>query len=712
MTRKIASNSSSLPGLRWLRAGAALSICLAIVTAAPGAAADAPSVSDFAQKPAISEVALSPDGNRIAVEMHDRDSYCMDAQKRVLPPDSCAAKDRHYEVRTSVRTLRRLDPQAGDASHFLVPAGMQVRWLDWASDDTLLVSLTTPFRFEGRKFYFPSTRVVSISASQSREPVVLFDGENRILSSNLALDRVVDMLPEDADHIIMGARRNDDLDLFRVNVNTGASDRIAKGKSRTLSWTTDASGAPAIRMDCTTRSCRKINAYRPADGADPNDERTDWVRFRSFKTTERGEERILDLLPLGATTTPDEFFVMDYSETAPRRAVRVYNIRTDQMVRTVFEDPDYDVETASVHPVTHELAMAQIWRDRVDYHLGDAALAKHLRAINRFFDDAWNVSLRQVALDRSAALVFASAHDEPGGYYLYDFDTNIVSPVGAVSPGVTDRLRHTTRRIDLPMRDGTTITGYHTSPKANARNRLIVMIHGGPEARDRLDYDRDTAFLASRGYDVLRLNFRGSSGYGRAFAEAGYRQWGGVMHTDIVDATRHMQAVTAATPETSCIMGYSYGGYAALLAGARQASLYNCVIAGGGPSDLVQVLKDERDDHGRKSDSVRYWSKSIGDRKADKAMLQASSPIHMASSFDDPVFIVHGKTDRVVSVEHSQRMVERLEDAGVDVEYLELPNGHGGWSTRSTERYLDGLERFLDRAFAASATAPSEAAPR
>ena len=209
------------------------------------------------------------------------------------------------------------------------------------------------------------------------------------------------------------------------------------------------------------------------------------------------------------------------------------------------------------------------------------------------------------------------------------------------------------------------------------------------------------AFLASRGYQVLQVNFRGSSGYGRDFAEAGYGEWGGVMHEDIIDATRHLVSEGAARHETSCIMGYSYGGYAALLAGALQPQDFACVIAGGGPTDLYESLKQDRKAYGKDSSTFEYWTRSIGDMKADRDHLDAISPINLVSRFDDPVLIFHGSEDSIVEVNHSEDMVKALQDAGKDVTYLTLDEGHyhNRWSIESSTEYFETLERFLDDVF-------------
>jgi len=269
-----------------------------------------------------------------------------------------------------------------------------------------------------------------------------------------------------------------------------------------------------------------------------------------------------------------------------------------------------------------------------------------------------------------------------------------------------------TKVVSVPTRDGNEITGYLTVPKQNSNGKMVVLVHGGPEQRDVLDYDRDVQFLASRGYTVALVNFLGSGGYGRSFGRAVYLLWGGVMHTDLIDATIWFQAQQNIAPDETCFMGHSYGGYAALLAGAMQAQLYECVIAGAGPSDLNQILKDERKAHGSDSLQFAYWEKSIGDGKSQKSMLASISPINLVEAYDDPILLIHGEYDRVVLPEHSVRMEKALRKAGQSVELLEINGGHqhSGWSQRGRVSYLKKVEAFLAEHLPTSTTVSDEPA--
>jgi dipeptidyl aminopeptidase/acylaminoacyl peptidase len=589
-----------------------------------------------------------------------------------------------------------------------IPADTRVNWMEWTSSNNLLMSITTGWKI-GRGSYTPPTgRILSVKTDGSAPIVMLFGDQKSLLRGNRSLSRTVDLLHNDPQHVIMGAYRSGDYDLFRVNVDNGNAVRVAKGRSLTFAWFTSRDGVPSVRLDCTTSSCRKIKIYRPADGADPNDEETDWINVRTIVQTRRGQEDVLEIDWVTPTENPDEYYVLVEGEGHERRSIKVYNIRTDEFVRDVFSDPNYDVSAALINTETGEYAGAAVWQDRISYHLVDSKLQKHLNAINAFFGDRWNISMRGFSDNGQLAVVLASAPHDPGTYYLYDFETKNVTPLTSVYTNLPPGFDSSTSVITVPTRDGESIIAYHTVPSSDRIQHeiapLIVLVHGGPERRDYYDYDRDVQFLASRGYQVLQVNFRGSSGYGRSFAEAGHRQWTGIMHHDVMDATRQLVAEGHATPATTCIMGHSYGGFAALYAGAVKADEFACVISGAGVSDLYESLKQDRKKHGSDSSTFEYWTKSIGDMKVDRDLLRASSPVNLANQFDDPVLLIHGEDDGIVDISHSEEMKKALETAGKTVDYLELEEGHyhSNWSIESSTEYFERLEVFLETVFPVS----------
>jgi dipeptidyl aminopeptidase/acylaminoacyl peptidase len=238
------------------------------------------------------------------------------------------------------------------------------------------------------------------------------------------------------------------------------------------------------------------------------------------------------------------------------------------------------------------------------------------------------------------------------------------------------------------------------------------MPHGGPEIRDQLDFDPHAQALAAQGWLVLQPNFRGSGGYGRKFAEAGYRQWAKRMQDDLTDAAQELVAEGLADRNRIAIYGASYGGYAALAGAVMTPELYRAAISVAGPGNLLEMLSYVRSEDGSDAESYQYWLRSIGDPKTDRAALEAASPELHARLVQVPVFLVHGAKDDVVPVAQSRRMKRALERAGRKVEYLEFPDeGHSDWSEENDTKLMNSVIAFLQRALATSpAGAPSSAA--
>jgi dipeptidyl aminopeptidase/acylaminoacyl peptidase len=242
---------------------------------------------------------------------------------------------------------------------------------------------------------------------------------------------------------------------------------------------------------------------------------------------------------------------------------------------------------------------------------------------------------------------------------------------------------------------------------------LVVIPHGGPEDRDNLDFDVFSQVVATRGYLVLQPNFRGSSGYGRAFAEAGYGQWGGKMQDDITDGVRKLIDSGQADPKRICIFGASYGGYAALTAGALNPDLYKCVVSWAGISDLRRFVGFAAEGPTADRMIVRdYKLRAIGDPIKDKDRLTQSSPVTYAAQYRPPVLLIHGDQDARVPIEQSREMANALKAGGHDVRLVVIKDeDHTGWLREHYEQAFGEVADFI-RANIAPAGAGGTAGPQ
>lgn len=665
-----------------------------------------PSAVEFKQSSDYSKVELSPDGKNIAYLQAKTLRVCLGRSGEIV----LSKKAKCDESKKVYRTIHQLNVSdlAGLAGvkSISIPENFYISWLEWASDDRLLVAIYRPTTVGKSKVTYGGARVLSISITDTSDMVILFDNQKRVSRQNRSLTRITNMLRDDPEHVIMPASRNSDLDLWKVNVLSGDAKRIATAKPLTFYWYTDRKGNPTLRFDCRNRRCRKIDVYKNVTLLEGDSNLTSsediidwkWERIKTFKTKPEDDESDFDFWPIAPAENSDQYYVLSQEDGDARRSVKIFDLAKKEYVKTVYEHPKYDIAGSLTNLQTGDYAGAWYYDDRLNYHFTDQRHARHYKALQKYFNNEMNVSLLGYSADGNNLMVYVTGPQDPGSYYVYDFNAREIELLIHRKPKLTKSLNGKSEILSIPTRDGEFITAYRNYPSnhSGASAPLIVMPHGGPEVRDYYDYDSTVQYFVTRGYQVLQLNFRGSSGYGREFAKAGYGEWGGVMHEDITDAVNYLYKNGTASPENSCILGYSYGGFAALYAGAKTPDMYRCIVSGGGLSDLLLDLKYTRRDYGKDSESYKYWVESMGNPDTDKQKLKDISPINMAELFKAPVLLIHGEYDGIVDVKHSELMLKALEKVGAQVEYLELEDeGHYNWEIETHELYLETIEDFL-----------------
>ena len=302
--------------------------------------------------------------------------------------------------------------------------------------------------------------------------------------------------------------------------------------------------------------------------------------------------------------------------------------------------------------------------------------------------------------DYRKAILFTSGTGDSGTYYLLDLDAGALNAIGAAYQEIGPDRVAPIQPVTYAAADGLEIHGYLTLPPGVETPQglpLIVLAHGGPAARDVLGFDWWAQAIASRGYAVLQPNFRGSTGYGRDFLEAGYGEWGRKMQTDLSDGVRWLAGQGVIDPARVCIVGASYGGYAALAGPTLDRGVYRCAVSVNGVSDLRRMV--DREARMRAEDenaAVRYWNRFMGAERLGDRSLDERSPSRLAEQADAPILLIHGRDDTVVPVEQSRLMAQALRRAGKPVELVEL-DGEDHWLSRSSTRLqmLTALMAFL-----------------
>jgi dipeptidyl aminopeptidase/acylaminoacyl peptidase len=326
----------------------------------------------------------------------------------------------------------------------------------------------------------------------------------------------------------------------------------------------------------------------------------------------------------------------------------------------------------------------------IDEHAPDAVLHKTLSGM---FPDAY-VHFVNFTDDGQKLLFGVSSDRDPGSYYLFDRKTGKADILLSNMPLIDPADMGQRKPISFAARDGLAISGYLTLPKAAGGKKLpmILMPHGGPIGiADEWYFDPDAQFLASRGYAVLQVNYRGSDGRGPGYREAGYREWGGKMLDDLVDGVKWASAQPGIDGSHACVFGASFGAYAALMLAAREPAMFKCSVGTAGVYYLPRLFDDGKTKGNTQKTS--FLKRTLGD---DVAALESASPTRLADRITVPVLLVHGKKDETAPIGHAEMMRDALVKAGHPPEWMVVENeGHGFYDSEHQKQYYLKLESFL-----------------
>ncbi len=515
--------------------------------------------------------------------------------------------------------------------------------------------------------------------------------------------QIIHSFQDDDKNVLMidrGSNSGDDVvfpDVVKVSTLTARRHRIVKNPGNVVHWVVDRSGV--VRLGITRDGLRFGAIYR-------ENEQTPWRALPFF------DPSLGKVTPLGFDYG-DQHLIVAASNEHNRRSVYYYDLAAGKLGDVIAGHQHYDIVpdrgAASIDGIT---LAGPIGSDLVGTVVGiryftegprirwfETGLQSLQDAIDAHLPDTVNLIVSR-SRDEKRFLFLAFSDRDPGTYYLVDLTSGrpSLTRLGQRMPDLpADRMAQM-----LPMkfqaRDGETIHGYVTLPSGDRKKNLplVVLPHGGPTVRDIWGYHPLVQFLASRGYAVLQVNYRGSPGYGSAFYEKGKREIGRGIQTDIEDGTRWTIAQGIADPSRIAIVGGSYGGYSALFALAHNPEVYRCGISIAGVTDWTDIVRERRGEEYRYS--FLHFQEWIGDPKTDADFLASISPVTFASRIKAPVFIVQGKDDRVVPPKQARKIISALEKSGNKPQVLYFSNeGHTFKHAKNRAKLFAEIETFLAR---------------
>ncbi|MFQ3251603.1 MAG: dipeptidyl aminopeptidase/acylaminoacyl peptidase [Glaciecola sp.] len=613
----------------------------------------------FAALPEFSRPALSPKGNRVAFINN-------------------IAEPKHLAL------LMTYDLDNGK-NYLLLKSDNEdtkLNWFRWANNDTIIISAKFGSKDRGTRYY--QTRLLSVRFdSNGEKPQQLM--KPRQVGSNFRSkdftsqfqDNVIDYLPSDPDHIIAAA----DFDIqslpsvYKVNVNSGRAVRIIKGKRQIRSWVTDRQGRVRIG---------KAYDYKNGDTViyERKDDDTNLRKIFEYNAmTENG------IAILGFDLDPNILYYRTYEGDK----LALLSLDLTSMKKTlVFADENYDVDGSLVYSskTNDVIGVNHAHADHGVHYFKNGHTAFH-KGLDKVMPETNNY-ITSFSEDENRYILYAENDNIPGVYMFGDRKEKSLYPLFGTYPQLPPESIADNKKVSYTTRDGVEIEGYLTLPlQGEAPYSMVIHPHGGPGARDYSGFDYWTAFMAHRGYAVFRPNFRGSSGYGKEFSEAQMKRWGLEMQDDISDAATWLIKEGIANKDKMCIVGASYGGYAATMATVKTPDLFSCAVSFAGVTHLPKLAYRESQFLG----GSLVAENQIGDDSSD---MKARSPYYNAEKVKTPTLLVHGYEDRVVHVEQSRVYAEELEDLGKPVKYVELETGDHYLTTGpDRQRFFDELDAFL-----------------
>jgi len=604
----------------------------------------------FGSLPLISELKISPDGLKIASLQNINGNY-------------------HIVVRELSK------PKAKPTVFGLKSA--KIRTIEWGNNDRIIFNATIPYysRADHEMFTMHRLGLLNIHNGESIWP--FNKGKKKYY---IGAPYVVNKLIAEPDHVLISYYG----DLLKVRLSDGDKDEVDTPR-KSSAWVTNAAG--------------EIIAYTLYHKKE--DRHTEMLKSAS-------SDSFITLKVLDKETNKEKDFDGNIEFVSKDGQSIFYIKRRDDVVNLfkakvqgqfliereiVSDNGSFDLDGVIVDVNNSQMVAAQYTKDFTEYDYFDANLKQVQADLKATFPQS-EVEITSYSVNKNKFIAKVSSKDYPLEYFFYDQNEGHLVKVADGYPQARSTSLGVVSKYNYTAGDGLAIAGYFTKPTNNNDELppLIVIPHGGPESRDNMSFDWLRQFFASEGYAVFQSNFRGSSGYGKKFATAGYGQWGKNMQQDIDDGVDSLIENNLVDANRICVVGASYGGYVALYSATKRYDKYKCSVSFAGVSNLSDMFYHAKEQLG----GISYWEKSIGERR-DLTTLKAYSPVKLVTKKTRPILILHGEKDTVVPIFQSEKMYKALKKAKIKgIKYIELEDeDHWFSEQKSRQIFLKESLKFI-----------------
>jgi len=479
--------------------------------------------------------------------------------------------------------------------------------------------------------------------------------------------------------ILLNKRDKQYFDPYLINIETGKLTLMYENKENFDTWFTDNNGT--IRIATKTDGVNISYLYR----------NTDKDEFKVLLTTSFREQ----FSPQSFDTENKNVYVLS-NIGRDKVALVEFDPAANKEVKEMYSNPDYDLTSVFYDKKNKVLAGVSWTGEKPEDYYFDNTWGSRISGLEQHFN-GYEVGFAGWDDEMKKGIVYNYSDRLPGKYHVYNFDSKEATEISNPFPWINEDDMAKVKPVSYTSRDGLTIHGYLTLPKGIKAEKIPVVInpHGGPWARDGWYFNQEVQFLANRGYAVLQMNFRGSTGYGKKFWEASFKEWGKKMQDDITDGVEYLIKEGIADPKRIAIYGGSYGGYATLAGVTFTPDLYACAVDYVGVANLFTFMNTFPPYW---KPYLDQWYEMVGNPKKDSLLMAEASPVLHVDKIKVPLFVAAGANDPRVNKAESDQIVNALKNKGIEVEYMVKENeGHGFLNQENQFDFYGAMEKFLEK---------------